>query len=145
MSQAHPLDETDKCKICLDVYSEPVSTPCGHYMCKDCFKMMMRAEATSRDGVHRCPICRKAILQNAGQWVCGYDSAGRTYFYNTQSGVQTFERPQESEAHWSDEIEYDATGRPYQFNRLTGEVAYMTPKAAAKHERQRRRQRQQRR
>ncbi|XP_015821411.3 E3 ubiquitin-protein ligase TRIM39 [Nothobranchius furzeri] len=44
------------CSICLDVFTDPVSTPCGHNFCKTCI-------ATHWDGDRscQCPVCKKVL------------------------------------------------------------------------------------
>ncbi|XP_062408965.1 E3 ubiquitin-protein ligase TRIM39-like [Sardina pilchardus] len=47
-----------QCPICLDVLSEPVSTPCGHNFCGGCIKR-------SWDGavVCQCPLCKETFFR----------------------------------------------------------------------------------
>jgi hypothetical protein len=120
------------CSICLE--DLPINSMeacvfwgCGHYICHADFKLLMGTEPL--DGTHKCPICRRPILQNAGTWVCSQDNEGRTVFYNTRTNTRTLVRPMESDAHWSDEVEHDAKGKAFYFNRLTGEMAYTNPRA----------------
>ncbi|XP_054602653.1 E3 ubiquitin-protein ligase TRIM39 [Nothobranchius furzeri] len=44
------------CSICLDVFTDPVSTPCGHNFCKTCI-------TTHWDGDRscQCPVCKKVF------------------------------------------------------------------------------------
>ncbi|XP_072312912.1 E3 ubiquitin-protein ligase TRIM21-like [Eucyclogobius newberryi] len=42
-------EETFRCSICLEVFSEPLSTPCGHNICKRCI-----CENT-------CPLCNRSF------------------------------------------------------------------------------------
>ncbi|XP_073341047.1 E3 ubiquitin-protein ligase TRIM39-like [Pagrus major] len=42
------------CSICLDVFTEPVSTPCGHNYCKACIKHYW-----STSNVSQCPLCKE--------------------------------------------------------------------------------------
>ncbi|XP_056596722.1 centrosomal protein of 290 kDa-like [Triplophysa dalaica] len=46
------------CSICLDVFSDPVSTPCGHNFCKICLNTYWN---NSED--YRCPNCNKTLDQ----------------------------------------------------------------------------------
>ncbi|KAK7880756.1 hypothetical protein WMY93_032617, partial [Mugilogobius chulae] len=47
-------EETLLCSICLEVFSEPVSTPCGHNFCKRCI-----CEAWDTAGLCTCPLCNR--------------------------------------------------------------------------------------
>ncbi|XP_035477809.1 E3 ubiquitin-protein ligase TRIM7-like [Scophthalmus maximus] len=50
-----PLSEEQfKCSICLNVFNEPVSTPCGHNYCKGC----ITGYWALKDFSH-CPLCSK--------------------------------------------------------------------------------------
>ncbi|MGH0128820.1 UNVERIFIED_CONTAM: hypothetical protein FKN15_036366 [Acipenser sinensis] len=40
------------CSICLDIFTSPVSTPCGHSYCKNCI------ENHWDSGVYTCPLCK---------------------------------------------------------------------------------------
>ncbi|XP_057210675.1 E3 ubiquitin-protein ligase TRIM69-like [Triplophysa rosa] len=46
------------CSICLDVFSDPVSTPCGHNFCKICLSTYWN---NSQDC--RCPNCKETFKQ----------------------------------------------------------------------------------
>ncbi|KAL1260642.1 hypothetical protein QQF64_008469, partial [Cirrhinus molitorella] len=55
-SMRHPpitLSEDLKCSICLDVFTDPVSTPCGHNFCKSCLNQCWNNIQT-----YKCPICK---------------------------------------------------------------------------------------
>uniref|UniRef100_A0A3Q1HZB7 RING-type domain-containing protein n=1 Tax=Anabas testudineus TaxID=64144 RepID=A0A3Q1HZB7_ANATE len=56
MSAASCLLTEDQflCSICLDVFTDPVSIPCGHNFCKDCI-----TEYWSINVQCRCPNCNK--------------------------------------------------------------------------------------
>ncbi|XP_054596338.1 E3 ubiquitin-protein ligase TRIM39 isoform X2 [Nothobranchius furzeri] len=45
------------CSICLEVFSEPVSTPCGHNFCKSCI-----TEFWSRSEAKQCPLCNESFV-----------------------------------------------------------------------------------
>ncbi|KAJ0058525.1 hypothetical protein NL108_016391 [Boleophthalmus pectinirostris] len=47
-------EEMFKCSICLEVFSEPVSTPCGHNFCRRCI-----SQAWDTDGPCTCPVCKE--------------------------------------------------------------------------------------
>uniref|UniRef100_A0A6I8SXH4 RING-type domain-containing protein n=1 Tax=Xenopus tropicalis TaxID=8364 RepID=A0A6I8SXH4_XENTR len=37
------------CSICLNIYTEPVSLPCGHYFCQDCIGGLLDTQEQVRD------------------------------------------------------------------------------------------------
>lgn len=46
------------CSICLDVFKEPVTTPCGHNYCKSCITDYWNSSKPTR-----CPLCKKRFKQ----------------------------------------------------------------------------------
>ncbi|XP_030281485.1 probable E3 ubiquitin-protein ligase TRIML1 [Sparus aurata] len=58
MSAACSLLTEDQflCSICLDVFTDPVSTPCGHNFCKTCI-----AEHWSVNVPYKCPNCQEVF------------------------------------------------------------------------------------
>ncbi|XP_054471252.1 E3 ubiquitin-protein ligase TRIM39-like [Anoplopoma fimbria] len=42
------------CPICLDLFNQPVSTPCGHNFCKDCIQGYWQSANLSQ-----CPMCKQ--------------------------------------------------------------------------------------
>uniref|UniRef100_A0A672YY36 Uncharacterized protein n=1 Tax=Sphaeramia orbicularis TaxID=375764 RepID=A0A672YY36_9TELE len=44
------------CSFCLDVFTDPVSTPCGHNFCKSCI-----FEHWDNNEIYQCPMCQKAF------------------------------------------------------------------------------------
>ncbi|KAK3511832.1 hypothetical protein QTP70_025068 [Hemibagrus guttatus] len=44
------------CSLCEDIFSSPVTTPCGHSFCKDCLRKYW-----SRTGSGKCPFCSKVF------------------------------------------------------------------------------------
>ncbi|TWW63580.1 Zinc-binding protein A33 [Takifugu flavidus] len=49
-------DEQFQCSICLDLFTNPSSTPCGHSFCLGCI-----SEYWSSAKVCRCPLCKKTF------------------------------------------------------------------------------------
>ncbi|XP_059182056.1 E3 ubiquitin-protein ligase TRIM21-like [Centropristis striata] len=49
-----PCEEQLLCSICLDMFTEPVSTPCGHNYCKTCITGYW-----SSSNLIQCPLCNK--------------------------------------------------------------------------------------
>ncbi|XP_071359251.1 E3 ubiquitin-protein ligase TRIM21-like [Trachinotus anak] len=57
MSAATNLRSEDQflCSICLEVFTDPVSTPCGHNFCKNCINQHWNIN------VPQCPMCNKVF------------------------------------------------------------------------------------
>ncbi|XP_053195105.1 E3 ubiquitin-protein ligase TRIM39-like [Scomber japonicus] len=58
MSAASCLRSEDQflCSICLDVFTDPVTTPCGHNFCKNCIN-----EHWNSNVLYLCPLCKKTF------------------------------------------------------------------------------------
>ncbi|XP_033985595.1 E3 ubiquitin-protein ligase TRIM21-like [Trematomus bernacchii] len=54
MAAANYLQAEDRflCSICLDVFTDPVTTACGHNFCKNCI-----TEHWDRSDIYQCPMC----------------------------------------------------------------------------------------
>lgn len=50
-----PSSDQFLCCICLDVFSEPLTTPCGHNFCKSCINQHWETQ----DCQCQCPVCKK--------------------------------------------------------------------------------------
>ncbi|KAK7909450.1 hypothetical protein WMY93_014134 [Mugilogobius chulae] len=50
------FEEQFKCCICLDIFRDPVSTPCGHNFCQDCIEGYWETKARSE-----CPLCKETF------------------------------------------------------------------------------------
>ncbi|CAL8377123.1 unnamed protein product [Boreogadus saida] len=47
-------EENFSCSICLDVFSSPVSTPCGHNFCRTCITKFWDEQVR-----YKCPVCNE--------------------------------------------------------------------------------------
>uniref|UniRef100_A0A669EQ15 Uncharacterized protein n=1 Tax=Oreochromis niloticus TaxID=8128 RepID=A0A669EQ15_ORENI len=58
MSAASNLRSEDQflCSICLDVFTDPVSTSCGHNFCKTCI-----SQHWDTNGRQKCPMCNRVF------------------------------------------------------------------------------------
>ncbi|XP_044045404.1 E3 ubiquitin-protein ligase TRIM39-like [Siniperca chuatsi] len=58
MAAANYLRSEDQflCSICLDVFTDPVTTPCGHNFCKNCI-----TQHWDTNDRYWCPICKEAF------------------------------------------------------------------------------------
>ncbi|XP_023188783.1 E3 ubiquitin-protein ligase TRIM21-like isoform X2 [Xiphophorus maculatus] len=59
MSSGSNLRSKDQflCSICLDVFTDPVSTPCGHNFCKTCITQLWDINVS-----YRCPLCNEHFV-----------------------------------------------------------------------------------
>ncbi|XP_056088679.1 E3 ubiquitin-protein ligase TRIM39-like isoform X2 [Rhinichthys klamathensis goyatoka] len=55
-SSSGPLTEELQCSICLDVFTDPVTTPCGHNFCKTCLNKCWDNSQTCN-----CPYCKETF------------------------------------------------------------------------------------
>ncbi|KAF4096272.1 E3 ubiquitin-protein ligase TRIM39-like [Onychostoma macrolepis] len=55
-SSSDPLNEELQCSICLDVFTDPVTTPCGHSFCKTCLN-----EHWTDTQTFFCPSCNETF------------------------------------------------------------------------------------
>uniref|UniRef100_A0A8C1SNE0 E3 ubiquitin-protein ligase TRIM39-like n=1 Tax=Cyprinus carpio TaxID=7962 RepID=A0A8C1SNE0_CYPCA len=55
---APPLSLSNElqCSICLDLFTDPVSTPCGHNFCKNCLNQCWNNSQT-----YNCPFCKETF------------------------------------------------------------------------------------
>ncbi|XP_032364267.1 E3 ubiquitin-protein ligase TRIM21 [Etheostoma spectabile] len=60
MAAAIYLQSEDQflCSICLDVFTDPVSTPCGHNFCKNCI-----TEHWNTNDQYLCPLCNERFTR----------------------------------------------------------------------------------
>ncbi|XP_054460715.1 E3 ubiquitin-protein ligase TRIM39-like [Anoplopoma fimbria] len=52
----HSSEDQFLCSICLDVFTDPVSTSCGHNFCKNCIN-----EHWNTSDQNQCPMCKKVF------------------------------------------------------------------------------------
>ncbi|XP_052440306.1 E3 ubiquitin-protein ligase TRIM39 [Carassius gibelio] len=57
-SSSGPLSEELQCSICLDVFTDPVTAPCGHNFCKTCLNKHWDNSQTCS-----CPYCKETFSQ----------------------------------------------------------------------------------
>ncbi|XP_073714970.1 E3 ubiquitin-protein ligase TRIM39-like isoform X2 [Misgurnus anguillicaudatus] len=55
-SSSVSLSEELQCCVCLDVLSDPVSTPCGHNFCRICLK-----QCWHNSQIYSCPYCKETF------------------------------------------------------------------------------------
>uniref|UniRef100_A0A672RZ15 E3 ubiquitin/ISG15 ligase TRIM25-like n=1 Tax=Sinocyclocheilus grahami TaxID=75366 RepID=A0A672RZ15_SINGR len=56
LCESGPLSEELHCSICLDLFSDPVTTPCGHNFCKTCVEMFWDISQKCT-----CPFCKETF------------------------------------------------------------------------------------
>uniref|UniRef100_A0A667YEW6 Uncharacterized protein n=1 Tax=Myripristis murdjan TaxID=586833 RepID=A0A667YEW6_9TELE len=57
-------EEQFLCSVCLDVFTEPVSTPCGHNFCKACI-----TKCWDNNDKCECPMCKKTFVNRPDLFV----------------------------------------------------------------------------
>ncbi|XP_073715892.1 zinc finger protein RFP-like [Misgurnus anguillicaudatus] len=55
-SSSVSLSEELQCCVCLDVFNDPVSTPCGHNFCRICLK-----QCWDNSQIYSCPYCKETF------------------------------------------------------------------------------------
>ncbi|XP_062416816.1 E3 ubiquitin-protein ligase TRIM21-like [Pungitius pungitius] len=58
MSLAVPLEEQFKCCICLDIFTDPTSIPCGHNFCLECIEGLWDTKRQTE-----CPLCKEKFKE----------------------------------------------------------------------------------
>ncbi|KAM9425667.1 E3 ubiquitin-protein ligase TRIM39-like [Pholidichthys leucotaenia] len=53
-ARKHQSEDQFLCSICLDVFTNPVTTPCGHNFCKNCID-----QHWNQSVLYKCPICNE--------------------------------------------------------------------------------------
>nr|NP_001093362.1 uncharacterized protein LOC100101308 [Xenopus laevis]AAI42581.1 LOC100101308 protein [Xenopus laevis] len=53
---AADLRDELNCSICLNIYTDPVTLPCGHNYCRGCIGSLL--DTQERSGAYSCPECR---------------------------------------------------------------------------------------
>ncbi|KAI7814650.1 hypothetical protein IRJ41_023077, partial [Triplophysa rosa] len=56
--EAPDMREHLQCSVCLDVFNDPVTTPCGHNFCKTCL-----TACWEHSQEYRCPYCKGTFIQ----------------------------------------------------------------------------------
>lgn len=56
-SSSGPLNEELQCFICLDLFTDPVTTPCGHSFCRTCLNKFWTETQTCF-----CPLCKETLI-----------------------------------------------------------------------------------
>ncbi|XP_067301602.1 E3 ubiquitin-protein ligase TRIM39-like [Pseudorasbora parva] len=57
-SSSPPLNEELQCSICLEVFTDPVTTPCGHNFCRSCLSKCWTNTQTCF-----CPLCKDKFIK----------------------------------------------------------------------------------
>ncbi|XP_016114214.1 E3 ubiquitin/ISG15 ligase TRIM25-like [Sinocyclocheilus grahami] len=81
-SSSGPLNEELKCSICLDVFTDPVTTPCGHNFCRTCLNKCWTSTQT-----WFCPFCKETFSRRP-------DLEINTTSGTVMGGKQTLQRSQ---------------------------------------------------
>ncbi|XP_031151203.1 E3 ubiquitin-protein ligase TRIM21-like [Sander lucioperca] len=66
------------CPICLDLFNQPVSTPCGHNFCRDCIQGYWQSANLSQ-----CPMCKQKFCRRPELKVNTFISEVASQFKNS--------------------------------------------------------------
>ncbi|XP_072543222.1 E3 ubiquitin-protein ligase TRIM39-like [Salminus brasiliensis] len=77
-----------RCSICLDVFIDPVSTPCGHNFCRVCLKACW-----ARSSHCQCPVCKREFPQRPELFVNTFIS-GLAAQFNISVQVKSSRAPE---------------------------------------------------
>ncbi|KAM6941639.1 E3 ubiquitin-protein ligase TRIM21-like [Lycodopsis pacificus] len=59
LSAAFLSEDQFTCSICLEVFNNPVSTPCGHSFCQACISYYWDGEGAAK--FYQCPLCKESF------------------------------------------------------------------------------------
>ncbi|KAK9540790.1 hypothetical protein VZT92_003218 [Zoarces viviparus] len=79
------------CSICLDVFTDPVSTPCGHNFCKHCI-----TKHWSTNNKCQCPLCNEAFTKRPDLRINTLFSAMVVQFRQSAQKIASSSEQQES-------------------------------------------------
>uniref|UniRef100_A0A668RKP5 Uncharacterized protein n=1 Tax=Oreochromis aureus TaxID=47969 RepID=A0A668RKP5_OREAU len=89
MSAASNLRSEDQflCSICLDVFTDPVSTPCGHNFCKTCISQHWDMNQSCQ-----CPMCKETFYTRpqlrVNTFICEMVAQFRRELEKTEAEIQ---------------------------------------------------------
>ena len=69
---ASPLRANLTCPVCLNIFKDPVSLPCGHTFCRECSKHSLSSDK-------RCPVCRKSAGEGGETSIFALRALSETY------------------------------------------------------------------
>ncbi|XP_077574655.1 E3 ubiquitin-protein ligase TRIM39-like [Stigmatopora nigra] len=53
------FEDQISCSVCLEIFSQPVTTPCGHSFCKSCISTYW--DKVNKAKVYQCPLCKESF------------------------------------------------------------------------------------
>lgn len=86
-------EEQFLCPICLDVFTRPVSTPCGHNFCMSCISSYWNGAP-----VCQCPVCKEAFERRPDLKVNTFISGLASQFMSLQVTDVNIWRPDQQQA-----------------------------------------------
>ncbi|XP_031179581.1 E3 ubiquitin/ISG15 ligase TRIM25-like [Sander lucioperca] len=100
MASANYLQSEDQflCSICLDVFTDPVTTSCGHNFCKNCI-----AKQWNNNDRYRCPLCKEGFTTRPdlrvntlfSEMVAQFRQSAQQKASSSSSSVQQVSKPGE--------------------------------------------------
>lgn len=59
LATAFLSEDQFSCSICLEVFTNPVSTPCGHSFCQACISSYWDGQVGAK--IYQCPLCKESF------------------------------------------------------------------------------------
>ena len=92
-----------ECPICLEIITNPIETPCGHFFCAECITEWQEKEP---ERPHICPSCMQRVPNVVS---CILEIEGRAYqaLKSNESMTECSEEETDEESENSDEYDLD--------------------------------------
>ncbi|XP_041348913.1 uncharacterized protein LOC121368307 [Gigantopelta aegis] len=59
-SSCYTDNDEVSCSLCMEVFSDPRTIPCGHTFCRACLQNLFNSNKKPHS-IYRCPVCRKRV------------------------------------------------------------------------------------
>ncbi|XP_041378781.1 E3 ubiquitin-protein ligase RNF135-like [Gigantopelta aegis] len=70
-SSCYTDNDEVSCSLCIEVFSDPRTIPCGHTFCRACLQNHFNSNRNPHS-IYRCPVCRKLVFPDTTKPVSSY-------------------------------------------------------------------------